>query len=78
MGASGLHLTLGGLTAVLGLLGSISALWRFLLKPILDGMKDSQRSTDRWRAAIDIRVTLLEQGAPEEVAKLRKELLNGD
>ena len=77
METNGLHLTLGGLTAVLGFLGSISGLWRFWLKPIIDGMKAEQAATDKWRREIGLRVTLLEQHAPEDVAQLRKELLNG-
>ena len=76
-----LHLTLGGVAAVLSFIGSLGGIWRFLLKPILDGMKAEQRATDVWRRGMDIRVTLLEFASPEELktnlALLRKDLLNG-
>ena len=75
METSGLHITLGGLAAVISLVGSLGGVWRFLLKPILDGMKAEQKATDDWRREVDIRVTLLEKDASEETAKLRKELL---
>ena len=76
-----LHLTLGGVAAVLSFIGSLGGIWRFLLKPILDGMKAEQRATDVWRRGMDTRVTLLEFASPEELktnlALLRKDLLNG-
>ena len=76
METNGLQLTLGGLTALLGLCASVSGLWRFFLKPIIDGMKEEQARTDTWRNETNIRVTLLEHFAPEEAIKLRKELLS--
>lgn len=75
METNGLHLTLGGVAAVISLVGSLGGVWRFLLKPILDGMKAEQKATDEWRRSMDVRVTLLEKDQPEETAKLREELL---
>ena len=75
MDVNGLHLTLGGITAVVGLIGSLGGIWRFILKPILDGMKEEQKSTDAWRREINVRVKLLEHGVPVDIDKLRKDLL---
>ena len=59
METNGLHLTLGGVAAVISLVGSLGGVWRFLLKPILDGMKAEQKATDEWRRSMDVRVTPL-------------------
>ena len=75
METNGLHLTLSGVVAAVSLAGSLGGVWRFLLKPILDGMKAEQKATDEWRRSMDVRVTLLEKDQPEETAKLREELL---
>ena len=72
---TGMHLTLGGLTALIGLIGSISAIYRFLIKPIFA----EQRAIQVWRAKVDARLTLLESCAPEDVKcslrQLRQDLI---
>lgn len=75
METNGLHLTYAGVAAFVSLVGSLGGVWRFLIKPALDGMRAEQKATDEWRREVDVRITLLEKDQPEETANLRKELL---
>ena len=79
MEVTGLHLTVGGLATLLGIVGSAGSIWRFLIKPRLDAQAEEQERARRRQINVDLRLTLLEAHAPESIQvtlrQLREDLL---
>lgn len=67
------------ITATLGMLGTMAALYRFTIKPMISSQKEEYRRMREWRKDVNTRLTLLEhQQRSEEPSwdKLRNDLVN--
>ena len=66
MELTGLHLTLGGLGTLLGIVATGGSIWRFLIKPALDASAAEQDATAEWRKNAEIRLALIEESLPPD------------
>lgn len=72
MELTGLHLTLGGLGTLLGVVATAGSIWRFLIKPGIDASKAEQAETTEWRNNAEVRLALIEESLPADAqAKIK-------